>query len=111
VFENRVMRICGPRRENVVGCWRRPHNKVLHNLYALQNIIWVVKSRRISWMGCIEPNIIRVIKSRRTRWMGYVACMGEMGNEYNILVGKPEGKRPLGSLSVDGSILEWVLGK
>jgi hypothetical protein len=40
------------------------------------------------------PDIIRVIKSRRMRWIGHVVCMGEMGNEYKILVGKPEGKRP-----------------
>jgi hypothetical protein len=43
-----------------------------------------------------SPNIIRVIKSRRTRWVGHVARMGEMRNAYNIMVGKPEGKRPLG---------------
>jgi hypothetical protein len=42
-----------------------------------------------------SPNIIRVIKSRRTRWAGHVACMGEMRNAYNILVGKPERKIPL----------------
>jgi hypothetical protein len=43
-----------------------------------------------------SSNIIRVIKSRRMRWVEYVARMGEMRNSYNILVGKPEGKRPLG---------------
>jgi hypothetical protein len=42
-----------------------------------------------------SPNIVRVIESRRMRWTGYVARMGEMGNIYNMLVGKPEGKRPL----------------
>jgi hypothetical protein len=42
-----------------------------------------------------SPEIVRVIKSRRMRWAGNVACMGEMRNAYNILVGKPEGKRPL----------------
>jgi hypothetical protein len=41
-------------------------------------------------------NIIRVIKSRRMRWERHVACKGEMGNAYRILVRKPEGKRPLG---------------
>jgi hypothetical protein len=41
------------------------------------------------------PNITGVIKTRRTRWMGHVAHMGEMRNAYNILVGEPEGKRPL----------------
>jgi hypothetical protein len=44
-----------------------------------------------------SPNIIRIIKSRRIRWAGHVARMGEKRNAYRILVGKPEGKRPLGS--------------
>jgi len=56
--------------------WRRLHNEEFHNLYALANAIRVVKSM---WM----------------RWAAYVACTGEMRNAYNILVGKPEGKRPL----------------
>jgi len=56
------------------------HNEELHNLYA-------------------SPNIIRVIKSRGMRWAGHVVRMGEMGNAYNIFVGKPEGKRPLGKPS------------
>jgi hypothetical protein len=43
-----------------------------------------------------SPNIIRMIKSRRLRWVGHVARMGERKNAYRILVGKPEGKRPLG---------------
>jgi hypothetical protein len=43
-----------------------------------------------------SPKIIRVIKSWRMRWAGHVECMGEMRNGYNILVGKSEGKRPLG---------------
>jgi hypothetical protein len=50
---------------------------------------------------------IRVITSRRLKWEGQVACMGEMRNVYKILVGKAEGKRPVG---VDGKIiLEWIL--
>jgi hypothetical protein len=53
------------------------HNEELHNLY-------------------FSPNIIRIIKSRRMRWAGHVARMGEEMNAYRILVGKPEGKRPLG---------------
>jgi hypothetical protein len=48
------------------------YHEELHNLYA-------------------SPIIIRVIKSRRIRWIGHVACMGEMRNAHNILVGKPEG--------------------
>jgi hypothetical protein len=42
-----------------------------------------------------SPSIIRIIKSRRTRWAGHVARMGEKRNVYTLLVGKPEGKRPL----------------
>jgi hypothetical protein len=61
----------------VTGYWRRLHNEELHNLYS-------------------SPNIIRMIKSRRMRWAGHVARMGETRNAYRILVGKPEGKRPLG---------------
>jgi hypothetical protein len=71
-FENRVLR-----RVEVAGGWRRLHNEKLHNLYT-------------------SPDIIRVIKSKRMRWVGHVACMGEIRNAYNILVGKPEGKKPHG---------------
>jgi hypothetical protein len=42
------------------------------------------------------PSIVRVIKARRMRWAGHVACMGEVRGVYNILFGKPEGRRPLG---------------
>jgi hypothetical protein len=76
VSENRVLRIFGPRRE-VDGSWRKLHNDELHNLYP-------------------SPNIIRVIKARRLRWAGHVARMGEGRGAYRILVGRPEGKRPLG---------------
>jgi hypothetical protein len=55
-----------------------PHNEELHNLYS-------------------SPSIIRVINSRRMRWAGHAARMGERRNAYRILVGKPDGKRPLGS--------------
>jgi hypothetical protein len=76
--ENRVLRkIFGPKREEVAGDWRRLHNEELHNLYA-------------------SPHIVTVIKSRRIRWSGHVALMGDMRNAYNILVGKPERKRPPG---------------
>jgi hypothetical protein len=78
VFENRVLRrIFGPKRDEVTGRWRKLHNEELHNLY-------------------FSPSIIRMIKSRRMRWAGHVARMGETRNAYRILVGKPEGKRPLG---------------
>jgi hypothetical protein len=77
VFENRALRrIFGPKREEVVGGWRRLHSEELHNLYA-------------------SPNIIRVIRLRRMRLEGQVERMGAVRNAYNILVGKPEGKRPL----------------
>jgi hypothetical protein len=77
VFENRVLRICGPKKDEVTRCWRKLHNEELHNLYS-------------------SPSIIRMIKSRRMRWTEHVARMGEKRNAYRILVGKPEEKRPLG---------------
>jgi hypothetical protein len=56
------------------------------------------------------PSIIRMIKSRRMRWAGYVVRIGEKRNAYRILVGNPEGKRPLGRPDVGGwTILKWIL--
>ena len=52
-----------------------------------------------------SPNIVRVIKSRRMRWAGHVACMEEGRGVHKVLVGKPEGKRPLGDQDVDGRII------
>ena len=91
VFENMVLRrIFGPRRAEVMGEWRRLHNEELSDLYS-------------------SPNIVRVIKSRRMRWAGHVARMGEERVAYRALVGKPEGKRPVGNLGVDGwIILGWI---
>ena len=78
VFENMVLRrIFGPRRDEVTVEWRRLHNEDLNDLYC-------------------SPNIVRVIKSRRMRWAGHVARMGEERGVYRVLVGKPDGKRPLG---------------
>jgi len=78
VFENMVLRrIFGPRRDVVTGEWRRLHNEELSDLYS-------------------SLNIGRVIKSRRMRWAGHVARMGAERRAYRVLVGKPEGKRPLG---------------
>jgi len=78
VFESMVLRrIFGPRRDKVMGEWRRLHDEELNELYS-------------------SPNIVRVIKSRRMRWAGHVARMDEERGVYKVLVGKPEGGRPLG---------------
>jgi hypothetical protein len=74
VFENRVLRIFRPKRDEVTESWGKLHNEELHNLYS-------------------SPNIIRMMKSRM-RWAGHIAQM-EKRNAYRILVGKPEGRRPL----------------
>jgi hypothetical protein len=80
VFENRVLRrIFRPKRDEVAEEWRKFHNEELCDLYS-------------------SPSIIRKIKSRRMRWADHVARMGRKTkrNAYRLLVGKPEGKRPLG---------------
>jgi hypothetical protein len=60
----------------------------------------------------VEPNILRVIKLRRMRWAGHVACMGEGRGICRVLVGRPEGKRPLEDLGVGGRItLSGTLGR
>jgi hypothetical protein len=85
VFENDLLRrLFGPKRDEVTGGCRNLHNKELRELYSSQSII-------------------RIIKSRRMRWVGHVARMGEKRSAYRLLVGKPEGKRPLGR-----PILRWV---
>ena len=77
VFEKRVLkRIFGPQRDGVKGEWRKLHNEELNDLYS-------------------SANIVRVIKSRRMRWAGHVAHMEEGRGVHKVLVGKPEGKRPL----------------
>jgi hypothetical protein len=78
VFENRVLsRVYGPKRDEVTGDWRKLHNEELNGLYSL-------------------PSIVRVVKPRRMRWAGHVACMGEERGVHRMLIGKPEGKRPMG---------------
>ena len=78
VFEYRTLRrIFGPKRGVVTREWIRLHNKELNDLYS-------------------SPNIIQVIKSRRMKWVGHVAHMGGRRGACRVLVGKPEGKRPLG---------------
>jgi hypothetical protein len=86
VFENRMLRIFGLKRAEVMGVWRKLHNEELHNLYSL-------------------PSTIRMIKLRRMRWVGHVAGMGEMRNAYMILV----GKRPVGRPRCGWIILKWIL--
>ena len=78
VYENRVLgRIFGAMRDEVTGEWRKLHNEELNDLY---------------W----SPIIVRVTISRIMRWAGHVARMGEKRGVYSVLVGKPEGRRPLG---------------
>ena len=78
VTVNRVLRrIFGSKRDEVTREWRKLHNEELNDLYC-------------------SPNIVRVIKSRIMRWAGHVERMRERRSVYRILVGKPEGKRPLG---------------
>jgi hypothetical protein len=100
VFESRVLRrIFGPKRDEVTGEWRRLHNEELNDLYS-------------------SPNIVRVVKSRRMRWAGHVARMGEGRGAYRILVGRPEGRRPLGrprcrwndNIKMDLQEVEWGRG-
>jgi len=72
-----LRRIFVPKWDEVTGKWRRLHNEELNDLYS-------------------SPSIVRAIKSRRMRWAGHVARMGEESGVCRVLVGKPEGKRPLG---------------
>jgi len=72
-----LRRIFGPRRDQVTGEWRRLHNEEQTALYSSPNIVWVIKSRRM-------------------RWAGHEAHMGEERGVYRVLLGKPEGRRPLG---------------
>ena len=78
VFQNMVLRrIFGPRRDDITGEWRRLHNEELNDFYSSPNIVWVIKSIRM-------------------RWAGRAVRMGEERGVYRVLMGKTEGKRPLG---------------
>jgi hypothetical protein len=78
VCENRVLRrVFGRKRDEMTGEWKKLHNEELNDLYSL-------------------PNIVRVVKSRRMRWAEHVTRMGEDRGVHRLLVGKPEGKTPLG---------------
>ena len=72
-----LRRTFGPKRDGVKGKWRRLNDEELNDMYS-------------------SYNILRVIKSGRMRWAGHVASMGEGRGVHKVLVGKPEGKRPLG---------------
>jgi hypothetical protein len=103
MFENRVLRkIFGLKSDGVTGGWRKLHNEELHNLYS-------------------SPSIIRSIRPRRMRWAGHVTRMGEKRNVYRLLVGKSDGKRPLGRprrrwvdnnkmdlLEIGLSVVDWI---
>jgi hypothetical protein len=89
--EKAVLRIFVQKRDEVTGGWGKLCNKELHDLYSL-------------------PSIIRIIKLRR-RWVGHAARMGEKRNMSRLLVGKPEGKRPLGRLRcrwIENIKMEWT---
>jgi hypothetical protein len=87
MFENRVQRrIFGQGRDEVTGEWRNLHSEDLHDLYS-------------------SPSIVKIMKSRRMRWAGHLARMGEKLDAYSLLVGKTEGKGPLGRKDVGG----WII--
>jgi hypothetical protein len=97
VFENRVLRrIFGPRRDEVTRTWKKLHNEELRELYP-------------------SPSIIRMITSRSMRWAGHVTRIGKKRNAYSLLVGKPDGKKPLGrprrrwvdNIRMDLGEIEW----
>jgi hypothetical protein len=75
--EEHRRRIFGSKKDEVTGGWRKLHNEELRDLHS-------------------SPGIITIFKPMRMRWAGHVARMGEKRNAYRLLVGKPEGKRPLG---------------
>jgi hypothetical protein len=92
MFKNRMLRrIFRPGRDEVTGEWRELYNDELNYLYS-------------------SLNIVQMIKSRRMKWVGHVACMGERTGVYRVWVGKPEGKRALGRPSCrwEDWVCQWV---
>jgi hypothetical protein len=80
VSENRELRIVyRHKRDQVIANWRKFHNQELHSVYS-------------------SPNMVRMIKSRRIIYVGHVARTGDKTRAYKVLVGKPEEERPLGKL-------------
>jgi hypothetical protein len=91
VFENRGLRIFGPKREED-GSWRKLHNDEFHSLYS-------------------SPNVVRVIKSRRMRWAGHVARMGREEVFIGFWLGGPKAREHWEDLGVSGRItLRWTSG-
>ena len=90
MFENMVlMRIFGPRRDEVTGEWRRLHNEELNDLYSSPNIVWMIKSRM--------------------RWAGHVERMGEERGCIGSCWGNRRGGDHWGDLGIDGwIILGWI---
>ena len=100
VFQNGVLRIIlGSKTDEETGEWRKLHKEELYDLHC-------------------SPNTIRVIKQKRMRWAGHVTRMGERRGVFRVLVGKPEGKRPLGrprrrwedNIKVDLQEVGWGYG-
>jgi hypothetical protein len=92
-LRTRFREILGPKRDDVTGELQKLNSEELRSLYS-------------------SPNIIRQIKSRQMRWAGHVACMRKEREVYEVLVGEPEGKRPLGRPRhkwEDG--IRWMLGR
>jgi hypothetical protein len=93
VLENRVLRIFGPTKENITRECKKLHNEELTDLYSSPNNIWVIKLRRM-------------------RWVGHVSCVVERRGEYTILVGKYEERDNLEDAGIDGRIiLKWICRK
>ena len=93
MFDNSVLRkIFGPKRHKKTRQLTRLHNEELYDLYS-------------------SPKNILVIKSRRMRWVGHVVRMGDRTDAYRVLVRRPDGKRPLGNVGVEGIILKWMFKK